>query len=71
MIMILTLIAASIMVAMVCGNKARLCLVAAIGLYIIADMTPTMQLMFFGVLVATWQSLLNSGVRHEKTQTHH
>ncbi|WP_367971620.1 hypothetical protein RJD38_21250 [Vibrio scophthalmi] len=64
------LIAASLMVAMVCGNKVRLCLIAVMGIYLCIDMPPTLQLMFLGVLVATWQSLLSIGERHEKTRTH-
>ncbi|ANS86942.1 hypothetical protein VSVS12_03233 [Vibrio scophthalmi] len=69
--MILTFIAATLMAVMVRSDKARMCLIAAMGLYAVADLSPTMQLMFLGVLVATWQSLFTSGERHEKTQTHH
>ena len=71
MIMIFTFMAAIFMVVHTCSIKVRLCLIAAMGLYVMADMTLTMQLMFLGVLVATWQSLFNPGERHEKTQTHH
>ncbi|EIA0803391.1 hypothetical protein [Vibrio sp. Sgm 5] len=69
--MTITYIAARLSATIRRNWKALLCLLIAAGFYGLTETPPTMQVMFFGVLVATWQSLSSTGERHEKTHTHH
>ncbi len=71
MIMILTFITITVMALLTKQWKALIGLMVAFGVLMMIDITPTLEVMWFGGLAATWHSLINNGERHGEVNTHH